>query len=124
MAKLESFPTVIAFFNFNLVLPSYNLKCSSENFGIIKGGAELGCMSTTSSLSVVAGYAASSSPLLLRIKVDSPMELGADIRWLSLFPSEREVLFPPLTFLKPMFKQQIRNSAGGVVVTVKPSFPS
>ena len=51
----------------------------SEEF-IIKGGAELGCMSTTSSLSVVAGYAASSSPLLLRIKVDSPMELGADIR--------------------------------------------
>ena len=69
-------------------------------------------------------YAASSSPLLLRIKVDSPMELGADIHWLSLFPGEREVLFPPLTFLKPMFKQQIRNSSGGVVVTVKPSFPS
>ena len=80
-------------------------------------------MSTTSDLAVVAGYARSRAPLLMRIKVDSPMELGADIHWLSMFPGEEEVLFPPLTFLKPMFKQQIRNSAG-VVVTVRPSFPS
>ena len=67
--------------------------------------------------------ARSKAPLLMRIKVDSPMELGADIHWLSLFPNEEEVLFPPLTFLKPMFKQNIRNSVG-TVVTVKPSFPS
>ena len=90
---------------------------------MLKGGVELGCMSTTSDLAVVAGYARSQAPLLLRIKVDNPMEMGADIRWLSMFPGEEEVLFPPLTFLKPMFKQQVRNGVG-IVVTVKPSFPS
>lgn len=94
----------------------------TEDF-MLKGGVELGCMSTTSDLAVVAGYARSQAPLLLRIKVDNPMEMGADIRWLSMFPGEEEVLFPPLTFLKPMFKQQVRNGVG-IVVTVKPSFPS
>ena len=94
----------------------------TEEF-MLKGGVELGCMSTTSDLAVVAGYARSQAPLLLRIKIDNPMEMGADIRWLSMFPGEEEVLFPPLTFLKPMFKQQVRNGVG-IVVTVKPSFPS
>ena len=51
------------------------------------------------------------------------MELGADISWVSMFPGEAEVLYPPLTYLKPMFKQEIRN-LGGTVITVKPSFPT
>ena len=34
-----------------------------------------------------------------------------------------QVLFPPLTFLKPMFEQTIRG-ASGVVITIKPSFPT
>ena len=65
----------------------------------------------------------SEAPLLLRIKIDSPMELGADISWLSMYPGECEALFPPLMFLKPMFKQSIRD-AEGEVVTIKASFPS
>ena len=81
------------------------------------------CMSTTSDLSTVARYAKSHAPLLFRIRVDSPMELGADIHWLSLFPGEREVLYPPLTYLKPMFRQEIRN-VPGTVITLKPSFPT
>ena len=40
-----------------------------------------------------------------------------------MFPGESEVLYPPLTYLKPMFKQSI-GGTDGVVVTVKPSFAS
>jgi len=96
---------------------------------LMLGGTELACMSTSKSLPVVAGYASSRTPLLFRIKVESPMDLGAEIDWCSVFPGEEEVLYPPLTFLKPMFDQPIMGPDGdaleeGIVVTVKPSFPS
>ena len=90
---------------------------------MLDGGTELACMSTSSNLDIVAKYADSKAPLLLRLRVDSPMEMGADISWLSIFPGEKEVLYPPLTFLKPLFQQAISGTAG-VVVTVKPAFPS
>ena len=45
-----------------------------ENF-LLQGGTELACMSSSASLAVVGAYAASCTPLLFRIKVDSPMEL-------------------------------------------------
>ena len=54
------------------------------------GGSELGCMSTSESLKIIAGYAYSSSPLLFRIKVESPMDRGARLRWLSVYPDEDE----------------------------------
>ena len=95
----------------------------SEEF-MVKGGTELACMSTSSDLRVVASYAKSNTPLLFRLKVDSPMELGAELDWLSLYPGEREVLYPPLTFAKPLFSQSIKSLEGGRVVTLKPSFPT
>jgi len=52
------------------------------------------------------------------------MEMGADIEWISMFPGEKETLFPPLTFLKPMFSQRIKGLEQGLVITLKPSFPS
>lgn len=87
------------------------------------GGAETACMSTSQQKSVVARYASSDTPLLFRIRVSSPMDMGADISWLSTFPEEREVLYPPLTYLKPLISQPIKNSKG-MVYTVKPSFPT
>jgi hypothetical protein len=41
-----------------------------------------------------------------------------------MFPGEKETLFPPLTFLKPMFSQRIKGLEQGLVITLKPSFPS
>ena len=29
------------------------------------------------------------------------MQYGADLQWLSAFPSEAEVLYPPLSYLQP-----------------------
>ena len=57
---------------------------------MLQGGTDVACMSTSSNLKVIANYAKSRSPLLFRIKVTSPMDLGADIQWLSLYPGEEE----------------------------------
>ena len=81
-------------------------------------------MSTSESLDIIAAYALSKCPLLFRIKIESPMDRGANIRWLSAYPEEDEVLYPPLTYLQPLLKQPIRGFEGGTVVTLKAVFPS
>ena len=70
------------------------------------GGTELAPMSTTSSLEVAVKYSASSAArkgtpaLLLRSLATSFMQRGADLSFLSAFPEEAEILFPPLTYLE------------------------
>merc|ERR1712039_1074378 len=86
---------------------------------MLKGGTELGCMSTSTSKDIIGKYSQSSCPLIFRVVSDGFMSRGADISWLSLFPSEKEVLYPPLTYLRPIRKVRIRNN-GGFVVTVAP----
>jgi hypothetical protein len=65
------------------------------------GGTELAFMSTTMDLRVAVRYSLSRHSLLLKIVAPSFMSLGAELQWLSAFPAEAEVLFPPLTFLQP-----------------------
>jgi hypothetical protein len=65
------------------------------------GGTELAPMSTTTSLAVAVQYSLSPSSLILKLKTDSFLDRGADLGWVSAFPDEAEVLFPPLTFLQP-----------------------
>jgi hypothetical protein len=98
-----------------------NLKIS-EDFKI-EGGTELGCMSTSTSMKIVAGYAKSKQPLVFRVVSDSFMSCGADVSWLSVYPAEKEILYPPLTYLEYVGTTPILNSSG-VVVDVKPSFSS
>jgi hypothetical protein len=55
------------------------------------------------------------------------MGTGAEIKFLSTLPDEEEVLYPPLTYLRPLSEQAISHENGknyGRVVMVKPSFPS
>ena len=67
------------------------------------GGTELGTMSTTSDLEVALSYMqASPNGLLLRVRTESSMERGADLAFLSAFPSECEYLYKPLTYLQPL----------------------
>ena len=54
------------------------------------GGCEIACLSTSENLEIIAGYARSACPMLFRLRIDSPMELGANISWLSTFPQEEE----------------------------------
>ena len=44
---------------------------------------------------------ARSSSVLLKLETSSFMQRGADVSFLSAFPAEAEILFPPLTFLEP-----------------------
>jgi hypothetical protein len=91
----------------------------SEDFKL-HGGTELACMSTSTSKDIVAGYANSEMPLVFRVVSDNFMNCGADVSWLSVYPSENEVLYPPLTFLKYDGTVPIKNSSG-MVVNVSPS---
>ena len=69
-----------------------------------RGGTELAPMSTTTKLEVAVQYSAAASSLLFKIRTDSFMQRGASIQFRSAFPAEEEVLYPPLTFLKPTGK--------------------
>lgn len=91
---------------------------ATEDF-LRNGGTELACMSTSTDSAVVGMYALSQRPLLLRIKVSSFMAMGADISAFSLYASEKEVLFPPLTYLKPLGTARIRGYPG-MIVDVEP----
>jgi hypothetical protein len=66
-----------------------------------QGGTELAFMSTTMDLRVAVRYSLSKESLLLKIVAPNFMSIGAELKWLSAFPGEDEVLFPPLTFLQP-----------------------
>ncbi len=66
-----------------------------------EGGTEFGFMSTTTDLKVAVRYSISTTSLLFKIIVSDFMSMGADLRWVSAFPAEAEILYPPLTFLKP-----------------------
>jgi hypothetical protein len=83
-------------------------------------------VSTTEDLSVARKYAKIegpdkvANPLLLRVQSNSLFNCGADIQWLSMYPEEREVLFPPLTYLRPMGEPVVEG--GCRVITVQPQF--
>lgn len=85
----------------------------------MQGGTELQCMSTTEDVNIAGQYGNSDHPLVFCIKADSFMQRGADISWLSLYPHEKEILYPPLTYLKYLGTRRIANSQG-VVVYVEP----
>lgn len=95
--------------------------------GKCKGGTELAPMSTTTDLAVAARYASSNDSLLLKISLDNFMQYGAELKWLSAFPGEDEVLYPPLTYLQPTDKPpQTVELPGGqkyTVYEVKPTLP-
>ena len=72
-----------------------------------KGGTELAFMSTTSDLSVAVRYCLSPQSLIFKIVSTDFMSMGADVGWLSAFPGEAEILYPPLTYLKPTGDTQV-----------------
>ena len=87
------------------------------------GGTELAPMSTTTSLQVAMEYSASKNALILRLNTSSFMERGADISFLSAFPTEKEVLYPPLTFLRATGAKQT-ITVGESTVTIMEVVPS
>jgi len=81
-------------------------------------------MSTTTSKAVALKYAKSENPLLFKYKA-SGMSKGCSIRFLSVYPLEEEVLYPPLTYLKPSGAPQLVRQEDGTMVKeiqVEPQF--
>jgi hypothetical protein len=73
------------------------------------GGTELAFMSTTRDLSVAVRFSLSQRSLLFKIVSPGFMTMGADVQWLSAFPDEAEILYPPLTYLKPTGRSQVMD---------------
>ena len=74
----------------------------------------------SSSQDIVADYALSEAPLIIRITATDFMTRGAAIDWLSMYPEEKEVLFPPLTYLRPVGEPVAEDD--GSSITVHPRF--
>ena len=88
------------------------------------GGSEMACMSTTSSREVAEDFAQSKSPLLFKFVSNSFMSHGADISFLSVYPGEKEVLYPPLTYLRPIkVSEETISTTVYKIVEVEPVFP-
>ena len=87
-----------------------------------EGGAELAPMSTTTSLEIAIRYTqgAGGKAVLLRLFTELSLQSGCDLSFLSCFPNEKEVLFPPLTFLmpKPRKKPVTVKASNGVAYTI------
>jgi hypothetical protein len=106
--------------------------------GFLKqGGTEMACMSTTEDEGVARTFAKvrgahnvkpgdeQPNPLLLKVEAGNMYDCGADLQWLSMYPDEKEVLFPPLTYMKAT---HIAGAAVGshppdcTIITVTPRF--
>ena len=85
-----------------------------------EGGTEMACMSTSENKGEALTFAKSAVPLLLQIEVENPMQCGADISWLSMYPEEKEWLFPPLTYLDVL--RQSATEDGTPVYHVRPGY--
>ena len=72
----------------------------------IHGGSEMAPMSTTPDPAIAIAYGQSSNALLFKITATSFMNRGADISYLSAFPEERELLYTPLTYLRPTGRKE------------------
>ena len=65
---------------------------------------QLAPMSTTTDFKTAAEYSVgdtSAHSLIFKIKTGNKLQRGGDLEWLSAFPTEAEILFPPLTYLQP-----------------------
>ena len=95
---------------------------ADQNF-LDNGGTELAPMSTTTKLEVALGYlngmTLSQGAVLFKLAITSKLKMGAELAWLSAFPSEAEVLYPPMTFLE-VEKQYRRDENGEELDTKEP----
>lgn len=88
-----------------------------------KGGTEFGCLSTSASKDVATNFAASALPLIFKFETKDFTSRGADISFLSVYPAEKEALYPPLTYLRAVkTEKETLGSIDMLVATVEPVF--
>jgi len=102
-----------------------NLRVTDDFMRLRQGGTELAPMSTTTDLDVAVRYGRSEDSLMLKITAKNFMQLGADLQWLSAFPTEAEVCYPPLTYLQPSGRMQAVEVGAHrfTVIEVEPHIP-
>ena len=94
-----------------------------------QGGTELAFGSVTKDLKVSLRYAteggASANNLIFKFAVDNFLQYGAELKWVSAFPEEEEVLYPPLTYLQPTGREDMIEVGEHKfhVVEVRPNIP-
>jgi hypothetical protein len=95
-----------------------------------EGGTELAPLSTSSNPAVAIRFAVqnrkSNSCLLFRIVTDNNLQRGANLKFLSMFPGEDEILYGPLTFLQATGRiQEVFHGEDKItVVEVRPTVAS
>ena len=103
-----------------------------------EGGSEVAPMSTTSDVGIALKYALrdvggsgdserrSNASLLFRVRTRSFMQRGANLSFLSTFPTEAEYLYPPMTYVRPTgpTHEVAFDEVRFTVVDVEPIFPS
>ena len=67
----------------------------------VRGGIEYGFSSTTTDRDQAVSYASGNQSTIFEMQMGM-VDRGADLSWLSQYPHEKEVLFPPLTGLEAL----------------------
>lgn len=90
-----------------------------------QGGTEYGCMSTSAAREIAIEFAGTKHPLVFKYETENFMSRGADISFLSVYPEEKETLYPPLTYLSASkIRVEVIDGVKTLVATVKPTFPT
>ena len=76
-------------------------------------------MSTTKDMKTAVSYGLSRESLIFKIITKNKLQRGADLGFLSAFPTEEEILFPPLTYLQPTGRVQAIKVEGYNVTVVE-----
>ncbi|KAJ1474028.1 hypothetical protein T484DRAFT_3292848, partial [Baffinella frigidus] len=87
-----------------------------DRFGV-RGGVELGLMSTTQDQRVATQYAGTKMPTVFKIGVGA-VDRGAPIKFLSQYPGEEEILFPPMSYLEVTGETRMEAGPGGKTTRV------
>eukprot|EP00960_Hanusia_phi_P065872 766240-Hanusia_phi.AAC.1 len=90
-----------------------------DEYGV-SGGVELGMMSTTTDMKVALQYATRGDfPTVFEIACGA-VDRGASLSFLSQYPEEEEILYPPLSYLELIKKPRTRELENGMIVRVLP----
>ena len=110
--------------NLDLFRGMRNVKLSDEF--MMNGGTEVSVLSTTSDLGIALQYCFGDGSMIFKVKTSSFMERGVDITFCSAFPHESEMLYPPLTYLRPTGKIETAQLGTSTItiVEVTPQFGS